>query len=144
MNTTLTISPVETIVNSEIQLKQFLLANYKYIKLPCDELSELLNQATDIDSKRRLIDKEYMHWMENLETHREKTGADSCGRWPPNVIPTAGVRSDKNKIGNQVMQFRTTKIRPSKKELRRNDRKSDGKWFKGYSEKICPQELVRF
>ena len=43
VNTTLTTSPVETIVNSEIQLKQFLLANYKYIKLPCDELSELLN-----------------------------------------------------------------------------------------------------
>ena len=132
-------------MNSEIQLKQFLPANYKYIKLPCEELSEQLNQATDIDSKRRLINKEYMHWMESLETHREKTGADSCDRRPPNVIPTSGVRSDKNKIGNQVRQFRSAKIRPSKKELRRNEKneKSNGKWFKGYSEKICPQELFR-
>ena len=64
-----------------------------------------------------------MHWMESLETHRGKTGADSCDRRPPNVVPTAGVIADKNKIGNQVRQFRTTKIRPSKKELRRNDRK---------------------
>ena len=49
---------METIVNSEIQLKQFKLGNYKFIKLPCEELSELLNQVTDIKSKRRLIDKE--------------------------------------------------------------------------------------
>ena len=108
VNITLTTSSVEKFVNSEIQLKQFLLANYKYIKLPGDELSELLNWVTDIDSKRRLIDKEYIHWMENLETHREITGADSCVIRPPNVIPTSGkFRSDKNKTGNQFRQFRT-------------------------------------
>lgn len=124
---TLVAFPVDTIVDSEIKLKQFILSNYKYLKMPCEELSEVLSQVDDVDSKRRLIDKEYMRWMESCETDRERTGAGSLGRQAPNVIPTSGVRSDHSKTGNQVRQFLTTKIRPSKKESKRNGRKKQRK-----------------
>ena len=107
-------------------LKQFVIGNYQLLNLSAEELSQLLNQSTQSETKQNLIDREYLMWVGGLMTRsKERNARPTRGRKKKKLIrqETTNVvnREEINNQGNN-RKFLVARTRPTKREVRIKER----------------------